>query len=198
MRLEVKEHLINQYNNLKYKGHSTCLKYHYQYNNVNVNVYFDAYEPESLSLYLILVYESKYYYTALNIDDTSIRTEYLNKIPIEILTRILVDSHLTEFYSDMENHILSGKAIVNTYSKDKIFVGTMKYSKNKEDLPFWDGLRNVRMQDSTLYKLHASANITIEVLKQIQEKNFTLVRTANAERRKELTIILKPINIKLK
>lgn len=183
---------------MKYKGHSTCLKYHYQYNNVNVNVYFDAYEPESLSLYLILVYESKYYYTALNLDDTSIRTEYLNKIPIEILTRILVDSHLTEFYSDMENHILSDKAIVNTYSKDKIFVGTMKYSKNKEDLPFWYCLRNVRMQDDTLFKLHASANISIDILKQIQEKNFTLVRTANAERRKELIVILESINIKLK
>lgn len=49
----------------------------------------------------------KYYYTALNIDDTSIRTEYLNKIPIEILIQILVDSHLMEFYNDcMQTYIL--------------------------------------------------------------------------------------------
>lgn len=55
----------------------------------------------------------------------------------------------------------------------------------------------MRMQDDTLYKLHASANISIDILKQIQEKNFTLVRTAS-ERRKELTVILESINIKLK
>lgn len=49
----------------------------------------------------------------------------MEKIPFEILSQIFVDTHLIEFYNDMENHILSDKTIVNTYSKDKIFVGTM-------------------------------------------------------------------------
>lgn len=69
-------------------------------------MFFDAYEIDSLSLCLILSYDKKYYYTSLNIKDTSIRIKYLDKVPSEILERILVESHLNAFYENMEKQIL--------------------------------------------------------------------------------------------
>ncbi|MBS5931513.1 MAG: hypothetical protein KIC94_01450 [Clostridiales bacterium] len=197
MRQEIKDHLVKRYNRLEYKSIATCIKYHYIYNNVNVNIFFDAFEAQSMALCLILAYDNKYYYTSLNIDDTTIRTEYLKKIPSEILCQIIVDTHLTDFYQKLEQHILSDKPYVNTYPREKVFINTMKYSRNETDLPFWSHLRKVRMSDDTLNRLSASAHISRKVLIQIQEKKFTLVRTDKPERRKELTVILDSIGIVL-
>ena len=44
MKQTTKEYLIHKYNCIQRKTSATCLKYHYLYNNVHVNVYFDAYD----------------------------------------------------------------------------------------------------------------------------------------------------------
>lgn len=196
MKESVKNFLTEKYNELNHKASYTCLKYHYKYKGVNVNLYFDAYDPDSLSLYLILIYEKEYYYTPLNISDSNVQKEYLKKIPQKILERILVNNHLTEFYENMEEHILNNKCIVNSYLKDIIFVNTMKYiKKDSIDLPFWDHVRRTRMQDTTLKKLMARTDISYKVLKAIQDNNSTLVRTDKISRRKKLTVILREKDI---
>ena len=53
------------------------------------------------------------------------------------------------------------------------------------------------MSDDTLYKLNARADITFDILRKIQQEGYTLVRTLDPEKRKELTLILKQIGIKL-
>lgn len=83
------------------------------------------------------------------------------------------------------------------YNEDTYFVNTIKYAKSKLDLPFWWYLRKVPMSDDTLYKLNARADITFDILRKIQQEGYTLVRTPDPEKRKELTLILKQIGIKL-
>lgn len=190
MRECVIEQLVEKYNELEHKAPYTCLKYHYKYNSVNVNLFFDAYDRKSLSFYLILSYEKKYYYTPLNIVNTNIQTEYLKKIPQEILKQILVENKLIDFYNYMEEYIMNNEPIPNSYSKDKIFKNTLNYSKDKTDLPFWHHIRRTRMSDETLNKLSAKADIPIDILRSIQKKNLTLVRTSDISKRKELTVIL--------
>lgn len=199
MKESTKEYLTNIYNGIPTKTKATCLKFHYVYNKVNVNVYFDAFDNQSvvLSIVLALVEEKKYYFTPLNILDSSVKTEYLSKIPIEILEKILVDDHLDDFYETMENHLLNGNHCMINYSQDKYFVNTIKYAKNNLDLPFWYHLRKVPMTDERLYRLNARADITFETLRKIQQEGFTLVRTADPQRRKELTLILQEESIKL-
>ena len=41
------------------------------------------------------------------------------------------------------------------------------------------------------------ADITFDILRKIQQEGYTLVRTPDPEKRKELTLILKQIGIKL-
>ncbi|HDN2514150.1 TPA: hypothetical protein P1K40_000332 [Clostridioides difficile] len=191
MKESIKNFLIEKYNELDYKASYTCLKYHYKYNGVNVNIYFDAYDPRSLSLDMILLYDKESYYTPLNISNTNIQTEYLKDIPLKILSRILVDEHLIEFYKNMENHILKDNHRVNSYSRDIIFVNTMKRIKKWSiDLPLWHFVRKFRMYDETLNKLSARADISREILKEVQAHNSTLVRTDDLNKRKKLTIIL--------
>lgn len=197
MKESTKDHLVNIYNKIPEKTKATCLKFYYQYNNVNVNVYFDAFDSQSVSLSIVLAAEKNYYYTPLNILNTGIITEYLSEIPPLILKKILVDNHLGDFYKNMEKHLLEDKPYFNYYNEDTYFVNTIKYAQNKLDLPFWWHLRKVPMTDDTLYKLNARADITFDILRKIQQEGYTLVRTSDPEKRKELTIILDHIGIKL-
>ena len=196
MKESTKLYLVNRYNRIPRKTKATCLKYHYLYNNVNVNVYFDAFEAKSVALSIVLAADKKYYYTSLNILNTGMTTEYLSKIPPEIINK---PGRLTpeDFYENMEIHLLEDNPYVNYYNKDTYFVNTIKYAKSKLDLPFWWCLRKVPMSDDTLNKLNVRADITLETLRKIQNEGYTLVRTADPEKRKELTLILQQVGIEL-
>lgn len=197
MKENTKNHLICKYNSIRNKTKATCLKYHYIYNHVNVNVYFDAFDIKSVTLSIVLIAENQYYYTPLNILNTGATKEYLNQVPPQILEKILVDGRLDDFYENMESHLLKDIPYEQKYN-DKIFVNTLKYTKRNDlDLPFWFCLRKTPMESSTLYKLNARADITLETLEKIQRKGYTLVRTSDPLKRKELTLILDPIDIKL-
>lgn len=197
MKESTKDYLVNIYNNIPKKTKATCLKFYYQYNNVNVNVYFDAYDSQSVGLSIVLAAEKNYYYTPLNILNTGMITEYLSEIPHQILVKILVDNRLDDFYENMEKHLLNNKPNFIYYNEDTYFVNTIKYAQNKLDLPFWWHLRKSPMTKDTLYKLNARADITFDILRKIQQEGYTLVRTSDPEKRNELTIILDRVGIKL-
>lgn len=199
MQESTKLFLINQYKRTCVPAKNSCLKYYYQFHNVHVNVYFDAFEEKSVSLSMILSANGKYYYTPLNILNTGTSTQYLKKIPFQILEKILVDEHLTCFFEDMESHLLNDRSYSTHYDKDVGFVNTVKNIKPFEtiNLPFWRGLRKVHMQDETMYKLSTRADISLETLKKIQQEGYTLVRTQDPNQRKELTLILQEIGITL-
>ena len=197
MTPKVKNKLIEVYDSLNYKYNKTCLKYYFDYNKVKVNIYFDAFDKASPSLIMILSFEKDYYYTPLNITNTNIKKEYLKKIPISILNQLLKNNHLDDFFADIENHILSGKCRVISYTNDDIFTKTMNYCKNKTDFPFWQSMRNVRMSSKTLERLYVTSDISRNLLLEIQKRNMTLVKTKDPKRRKNLTLILNKHDFKL-
>lgn len=195
MKESTKKYLVDKYNSIPQKTNVTCLKFHYLYNEVNVNVYFDAFDVKSVTLSIVLAAEKQYYYTPLNILNTYNTKEYLNKIPPKILKKISVNKQLDDFYEDMEKHLLKNKPYVNNYNEDIYFVNTIRYTKKRIDYPFWWHVRKAHMTDDTLYKLNARADISIEILREIQQKGFTLVRTADPTKRKEITLILQKEDI---
>lgn len=191
MRQKVREYLIEEYNNLEFRRQFTAIKYRFRYNNVDVNIYFDAYDDKAPSMSMILAYDRTYYYTSLNINNTEIRTEYLEKIPFAILNQILDENHhLNSFFEEIEKHILENNKIVINYEKDTCFINTMKYSRSREDLPFLQSLRKVKMPDDTLERLSETMGIDREILKKIQSEGFTIVRTDDIRKRKHLTAII--------
>lgn len=196
MRQEVRDYLIDEYNNLEFRRQFTAIKYRFRYNNVDVNIYFDAYDEKAPSMSMILVYDRAYYYTSLNINNTEVRTEYLEKIPFVILDQILDESHqLISFFAEIEKHILENNKIVINYEKDTCFINTMRYSRSRTDLPFLQSLRKVKMPDNTLERLSETMGIDREILKKIQSEGFTIVRTDDIKKRKHLTAIIENTDI---
>lgn len=195
--IKAKEKLVTLYQALSKATPATCLKYYYTYRGANVNLYFDAFDKSSLSFCMILAADQKYYFTPLNILEDEMNREYLADIPTEILSKILVDKKLNDFYTNMENHILQDTPKINYYSTDTFFKRTTSYQKGKIDLPFWQGTKRVRMSEKTLISLSHRADISIDSLRKIQRNNLTLVRTSNPERRRDLTLILNEHNINL-
>lgn len=53
------------------------------------------------------------------------------------------------------------------------------------------------MSEDTFKRLHATFGIKNSVLKQIQDKKMTLVRTPYIDRRKDLVVVLNGTGIKL-
>lgn len=198
MKESTKKYLIEKYNSIPHKTKTSCLKFHYVYNGVHVNMYFDAFDKDSATFSIVLIMDKIYYYTPLNILNDEIKTEYLNILPPEILNKITVDYHLNDFYENMERHLLEDRPYFNSYNTDKFFVNTIRYSQDSLDLPFWWHLRHVRMSDEMLNKLNARGDISLNVLRKIQDKGFTLVRTGDPIKRKELTMILDQEGIMLK
>ena len=121
--------------------------------------------------------------------NTHIRKEYLPKLPSIFLDKILVNEELDEFFRYMENKILEIAPIPASYKKDKIFTNTIKYQKDI-DLPFWWHLRQVPMSNDYIEILSDRADISRETLLKIQKEGFTLVRTDDVNKRRNLTIIL--------
>lgn len=197
MKEATKNKLLSDYSKrLTFKGKSSCIKYKYEHNDVIVNLYFDAFDSNSYSLFLILSTEKKYYFTSLNIANTRIRKEYLPELPLVFLTKILVNNELDDFYAYMENKIMETDPIPTSYKKDIIFSQTTEIQKDI-DLPFLWHLRQARMTDDTLEKLNECANIPRKTLLEIQKQGFTLVRTADISKRRSLKIILNEHGISL-
>lgn len=198
MRQKVRDHLVEEYNNLKFRRQSTAIKYRFRYNNVDVNIYFDAYDDKVPSMSMILAYDRVYYYTSLNINNTVVRTEYLEKIPFAMLNQILDESHhLNSFFAEIEKHILENNKIVINYEKDICFINTMKYSRSRTDLPFLQSLRKVNMPDDTLERLLETMGIDRDILEKIQSEGFTIVRTDDIKKRKHLTAIIENASISI-
>lgn len=61
MKESTKAYLVDIYNSIPKKTKATCLKFYYQYHNVNVNVYFDAFDNQSVVLSIVLSAKKKYY-----------------------------------------------------------------------------------------------------------------------------------------
>lgn len=198
MRKEVRDHLIDEYDNLKFKGKFTALKYYFKHNNVDINIFFDNYDKSAPSMNMILAYNKKYYYTSLNVNNTEVRTEYLESIPLEILEQLLDDNnHLDGFFEDIEEHILSNNKIVINYETDICFVNTMKYSRSRKDLPFLYSLRKIEMSKNTLERLSETMGIDRSVLEKIQSEGFTIVRTDDINKRKSLVAIIENSTISI-
>ncbi len=183
------------YNKLPYRDNDTCLKFRYDFNGVTVNLYFDAFDSFSVSFSMILSFNKKYYYTLLNILETNALSEYLPKIHNEMLEKILVDNKLEQFFSLMERHLLEDNFKIIHYFQDKCYKNTLKFNNVEEDLPFWWYPKRVRMANETLLKLFARTDIPITILRDIQNRGFTLVRTSDPKLRTELVFILKQIGI---
>lgn len=196
MNEQVRTKMLTDYSQLNFKGKGTCVKYRYDYNDVTVNLYFDAFDPGSYSLTMILSTEKQFYFTTLNVMNTRIRKEYLPELPLIFLSKILVNNELDDFYMHMEEKVLEITPIPLSYKKDTIFKNTTEFQKGI-DLPFWWHLRKSRMTDDTLEKLSERADISRNTLLAIQEKGFTLVRTDDSDKRRNLKIILGEIGILL-
>ena len=152
MKELVRTKMLNDYSKLTYKKETVCVKYRYEYKDVMVNLYFDAFDPKSYTLTMIMNTEKQFYFTTLNIMNTRIRKEYLPKLSPVFLNKILVANELDDFYEHMEERILTIEPVIANYKKDKInlILDTDTYNECddqfalsyliKSKMSFWDGL----------------------------------------------------------
>lgn len=196
MKLETKEKLLKEYQVLTHPKETTAIKYWFQYQSVNVNIFFDSYDDNNLNLSMVLIYEGSYYYTSLNINNLALTKEYLIEIPNNILKQLLDENNmLNNFFKSIEDHIASNNAKYINYENDIIFSNTIRYCKKnkRKDLPFLFGVRKVPMSNEMFNILNETMSIEYNILKKIQNNKMTIVRTSDPKKRKKITIILNQV-----
>ncbi len=190
--MDLKNILIDKYNKTTKRNSGDCLKLFYKFNNVAVNLYFDAYDIDNISFYLVLIHDKFCYCTSLNINYIMTRNQYLNAVPPEILNKI-INGNLNKFYDVMREHIKNNEFNVQQY--DRSFSMAL-VNQNDEDKPFLYHLRKAKMQDKHFKKLNLEFNFPKNTLKSIKKAGYTIVTTSDPYKRKKLTIALDEKGIK--
>lgn len=177
-----------------------CLKIHYEYNKVNVNLFFDFYDSECIGFYLVLLYNDDCYFTPLNADNLDNNKKwFLEKIPTPILGNIKDENKkLDSFCNNLKEHIrdcIKNEQILKCNYGDSDFKKALKFTKKETDnKPFLYHIRYMndkKMSPQQFYKLSNNFNIPIQTLQDLQKSNRTIITTSDISKRKTLIIILK-------
>lgn len=192
LRKKYQKHYRNNNNS------QNCIKLHYQYNCINVNLYFDAYDINLPAAFMILTDKKLYYITSLNVNHLEEKNQYIDEIPNQLLEKIKdKNNKLATFYDDMRKHIRNDEFRNTTYN-DIIFKNTVKYNKHEENNPFFYHLREVHMTSKQFNKLFSNLNISKETLIKVQKEGFTIVTTSDPSKRKDFYEELKNKGIQLR
>ncbi|HEG2582159.1 TPA: DNA repair protein Rad50 [Campylobacter lari] len=196
--ISILDFLLKKYNDIKCKKNDSCIKLHYQYHNVRVNLYFNGYDKNYPSSFMILSNEKSYYITTFNVDHFDEKNQYLKEIPDPMLNLIKDNNgKLISFYNEMRIQIKKGNFENINCGYGKIFTDIIKVNKNKETVkPFFHYLRIGQMSSKHFKKLSYSTNLSKEILMKIQRAGFTIVTTSNFLEAKDFSAELKRCNIK--
>ncbi len=198
MKQETLDKLEKDYENKAWKKDSShAIKYHFTYNGIHINVYYDHFDNDSNNCILIMIYGDQYYLSPLNVKSNKIKKQYLTKLPPIMFAPILdKNNQLDDFFFHIEQYILTHDPFYNiSYQTDLLFKNTSKY--NCEEPPFFQGVKRTNMTDTHKEKLYSLYDIPLHILDELQRQHKTLVRTANPARRKKLRLILQNENIDL-
>lgn len=188
--------LISKYHKEFQKNKSdSCLKLRYQYKDVTINLYFDAFDDPYTTLNVILIYGKDYYFSPLIIDGDNVRG-YLTDLPYSMQKRIIIDKSLNNFYNVMAQKISNSPWKAINYLEDNCFKKiyfNKKSTQSKDNLPFISGLRKSNMSKETFERLCKRKDIELSELRYIKENGYTVVRTSDPQRRKKLSGLLSNI-----
>lgn len=184
-----------------------CLKISYQHNSVGVNLFFDAYDEQSLALSIILNYGKECYFTPIDIRYFEFKNIFfLKDCPSAILYQIMsperklnlfcknMREHIEEYITKSKNQQINLKCDYG----DECFREALEKSKNKHYItPFLHHIRNTKMSNEQFTRLKDEISIDKETLKKLQKNGRTIVTTNDPLKRKTLTMILDEVGYRI-
>ncbi|MGW7918051.1 hypothetical protein ACWEXK_06525 [Staphylococcus xylosus] len=190
------ERLLNDYASLNNPRETTAIKYNGTFNDVQIHIYFDAWDDNNYNFQLIIHDNLDYYLTTLNIMENSFTSKYLAGISSNLLKSISIDHSLEDFYLKLEDIIENNKCIFINYNKDSIYTNTSKYNPPSDKM-YLKTLSHKNMTDEMFEWARYNTNIDLDTLNSIRRGNLTFVRTPNINKRKRLRVIFETSNINL-
>lgn len=187
--------LLEDYNKLKNPRETTAIKYVGSFNNVHINIYFDAWDEDNYNFQLILQNKPEYYLNTLNIYNNDFSSKYLPNLPDKIKEAITVNHELKEFYIKLEDIIENNNCSFINYNSDKIYSNTSKYNPPEEEM-YLKTLSHKNMTKDMKDWLELNTNISLNMINKIRNSNLTFVRTSDINKRKKLNVILANNEIK--
>ena len=202
MSEEVKACLEDRYSKLNKKDRNkyTAIKYQYNYKNssktcgVDVALYFDAYDRHNPNLIMVLKASEYNYFTSLNVNGIQNHNQYLPNIPCDLLKQVKKDGVLKDFYDVMKSTILNQETKYDSinYQDDKNLNEAKKKFKCGDGCEmFFHTLRKSKMSDEMYRLLKTNTCISQSIIDAIRKAGFTVVRTNDITKRKDIISGLK-------
>lgn len=188
--------LLDDYNKLKNPRETAAIRYMGTFNNVKINIYFDAWDEDNYNFQLILQNKPEYYLNTLNIYNNDFSSKYLPKLPANIKEAITVNYKLEEFYIKLEDIIVNNNCSFINYNSDNVYSNTSKYNPPEEKM-YLKTLCHKNMTKDMKDWLELNTNISLNMINKIRNSNLTFVRTSDINKRKKLNVILANNEIQL-
>ena len=202
MAKELVRHLKDEYSKLNKKSRNrfTALKYQYEYkkdktssscDSVGVSLYFDAYHRCIPNLIMVLKFPEQYYVTSLNVHKIQNSKQYLLHMN-GLASQISGDNGLSDFFAKMTEKILTTKPKSINYKDDKDFNNAIKKSKRSSRHGiFFFALRKSKMSNKMYDSLKKTTAISLSIIDAIRKAGFTVVRTNEPTKKKDIISTLK-------
>jgi len=203
MKKETLDKMKTEYGKIYAPKKTSAVKYHYIYNGVHVNVYFDAYDPDCYTLIVILALideceKKQYYMQNINVSEEGWHSRYLPGIveyAYDIYKKIAPNNLMVDFWTHMENKLMEVNGFIINVLKDKCYENTCKWNQkhNQEIGMYIHYPRRVNMKKEHYEDLHNSLGIAKKDLDIIMELGFTIATTNDPNKRIELSVLMERI-----
>ena len=196
MNKAARQRMLDCYDRLQNRNQETVIKFTFTYNKVSVKIYFDSYIKNEPNCVLVLNYARYSYVNCLNIYREK---QYLAEIPRPILNAIRDENNtLIEFYKAVDNHIEHGKYEKINYGQENSFEKNTRLARNRNANVFIKSLRHVKMSKNIYRWLVENRGVDKEVVDAIKKAGFTVVRTNDVNKHRDIVGLLKAYQINIK
>ena len=196
MNKAARQRMFDCYDRLQNRNQETAIKFTFTYNKVSVKIYFDSYIKNEPNCVLVLNYARYSYVNCLNIYREK---QYLAEIPRPILNAIRDENNtLIEFYKAVDNHIEHGKYEKINYGQENSFEKNTRLARNRNANVFIKSLRHVKMSKNIYRWLVENRGVDKEVVDAIKKAGFTVVRTNDVNKHRDIVGLHKAYQINIK
>ena len=169
-------------------GKATGMKFMYEFQGVEVSVYFDGYDEKIPVMILVLKYKDAYSFLPCNIHELSEETFVKYDIPDKIRTQLLHQGTFSLFLESLIAEINTEQCIMRNYKADLRFKRLEQWEYEKSGMhPFFGGIVKGVMEDVYLERLHTCLTMSKEILRRIQQSGHTVITVERCKERKKLS-----------
>lgn len=168
-------------------GKATVMKFIYDFQGVEVSVYFDGYDEKMPMLTLILKYKNQVNFLALNLYVLSEKSIECAEISEEIKEKLSKDNSYEPFIERLFLELQNKEYVFRNYKADLPFKQVQREQYERYGTyPFFGGFEKGKMENEDMEFFYQRFTVPWELLEMLQKKGITIRTVEKCKERKKM------------